>query len=67
MFCSRVLYVDPNSIRRLTTERSEARRREAWAEAKFYLQWPVTEDFKACETKFIALLMYVVDTSQTYL
>jgi hypothetical protein len=29
-----VLYVDPNSIRRLTTERSEARRREAWAEAK---------------------------------
>jgi hypothetical protein len=29
-----MLYVDPNSIRRLTTERSEARRREAWAEAK---------------------------------
>jgi hypothetical protein len=28
-----VLYVDPNSIRRLTTERSEARRREAWAVA----------------------------------
>jgi hypothetical protein len=28
------LYVDANSIRRLTTERSEAHRREAWAEAK---------------------------------
>jgi hypothetical protein len=26
----KMLYVDPNSIRRLTTERSEARRREAW-------------------------------------
>jgi hypothetical protein len=29
-----VLYVDPNSIRRLTTEQSEACRREAWAKAK---------------------------------
>jgi hypothetical protein len=28
--CWGLLYIDPNSIRRLTTERSEARRREAW-------------------------------------
>jgi hypothetical protein len=31
---SSMLYIDLNSIRRLTTERSEARRREAWVEAK---------------------------------